>query len=117
MRQRIFSILASLALVPLPFASMTIQAQTARKPATRTWNPVRTPWGDPDLQGTWTNTTTTPLERPDDLTGKVVLSDEELGKRDAETAARVSFDRPVGNGNPGTYNEFWMERGKLNNRT
>ena len=22
----------------------------------------RTPWGDPDLQGIWTNTTTTPLE-------------------------------------------------------
>jgi hypothetical protein len=24
----------------------------------------RTPWGHPDLQGLWTNTTTTPFERP-----------------------------------------------------
>ena len=24
----------------------------------------RTPWGDPDLQGAWTNTTTTPFQRP-----------------------------------------------------
>ena len=23
-----------------------------------------TPWGDPDLQGTWTNQTPIPLERP-----------------------------------------------------
>ena len=37
----------------------------------------RTPWGDPDLQGTWTNTTTTPLERPAALAGKDVLSAEE----------------------------------------
>ena len=31
------------------------------------WSSSRTPWGDPDLQGTWTNTTTTPLQRPADL--------------------------------------------------
>ena len=24
----------------------------------------RTPWRDPDLQGAWTNTTSTPLQRP-----------------------------------------------------
>ena len=24
----------------------------------------RTPWGDPDLQGVWTGSTLTPLERP-----------------------------------------------------
>src|SRR5688572_29762786 len=27
------------------------------------WTPPRTPWGHPDLQGYWTNTTTTPLQR------------------------------------------------------
>jgi hypothetical protein len=27
----------------------------------------RTPWGHPDLQGVWTNSTTTPLERPASL--------------------------------------------------
>ena len=29
------------------------------------WNPPETPWGDPDLQGVWTNATLTPLERSD----------------------------------------------------
>ena len=28
----------------------------------------RTPWGDPDIQGTWTNATTTPLQRPAEAT-------------------------------------------------
>ena len=30
----------------------------------------RTPWGDPDLQGTYTNKTITPLQRPRSLPGK-----------------------------------------------
>ena len=76
----------------------------------------KTAWGHPDLQGLWTNTTTTPLERPADLADKAVLSEAERGKRDAEVAERVSFDRRSA-GNVGAYNEFWMERGALNNRT
>ena len=32
-----------------------------------------TPWGDPDLQGTWTNQTPIPLERPKGLAGKTFL--------------------------------------------
>ena len=30
----------------------------------------RTPWGDPDLQGTWSNATLTPLQRPAELKDK-----------------------------------------------
>ena len=41
----------------------------------------KTPWGHPDLQGIWTNTTTTPLERPNDLAGKEVLTEEERAIR------------------------------------
>ena len=28
-----------------------------------TWTPPRTSWGEPDLQGQWTNETLTPFER------------------------------------------------------
>ncbi len=31
------------------------------------WTVPRTPWGDPDLMGTSTNKTITPVARPDDL--------------------------------------------------
>ena len=38
---------------------------------------VRTPWGDPDLQGTWDFTTITSLQRPPELSGKEFLSESE----------------------------------------
>ena len=42
------------------------------------WTPPQTPWGDPDLQGIWNNTVSTPLERPSRFTDKQYLSAEEL---------------------------------------
>ena len=75
----------------------------------------RTPWGDPDLQGQWTNTTTTPLERPEDLSGKETLTDEELAVRDPEFAARISFDSP--HREDRSIYEVFMERGSLIRQT
>ena len=69
----------------------------------------RTSDGRPDLQGLWTNSTTTPLERPLDMADRAELSDEEIAALDAE--ALGSNDRPPRTGDPGTYNEFWWERG------
>ena len=60
----------------------------------------RTPWGDPDLQGAWTNTTTTPFQRP--------FTDEER----AELNARFTRggERQANNAT-GAYNSFWLESG------
>ena len=92
-------------LAPLPAAG---QADDA-------WTPSRTPWGNPDLQGTWTNRTTTPLERPSGYAGKEVFTDEEVAELDAEAARNV--DRPPPPGSTGAYNNFWMERGERSNQT
>src|SRR5437762_2590537 len=108
------AVVAALISSQSPLAQTTTQA--ARRAPTKASGPGVTSWGDPDLQGIWTNTTTTPFERPDDLAGKATLTGDELKKRNAEVADRVSFDRPS-TGNVGAYNEFWMERGRLNNRT
>src|SRR5262245_64528541 len=58
----------------------------------------RTPWGDPDLQGIWTNATSTPFQRS------------------AESAARARGRDSSGKYDPnvasvGAYNDFWTERG------
>src|SRR5437867_2883973 len=45
------------------------QRAAAVKPAAaKTWTVGRTPDGQPDLQGFWTNTTYTPLQRPNNVT-------------------------------------------------
>src|SRR4029450_5367609 len=38
---------------------------------------ARTPWGDPDLQGTWDFTTITSLERPPEFSGREFLTESE----------------------------------------
>ena len=92
-------------------SSIPVIAQTLTS-GTGAWELSRTPWGDPDLQGQWTNTTSTPMERPEDLSDQEILTEEDLAVRDSEVAARVSFDN-VSPGNVGAYNEFWVERGRL----
>jgi hypothetical protein len=42
--------------------------------------PSRTPWGDPDLQGTWDYWTFTPLERPAEFAGRETLTPEEASQ-------------------------------------
>ena len=86
------------------------QQATAASP---TWSPPQTSWGDPDLQGTWSNASTTPLERPADLSDQQVLSDEEWAVRNAVSG--LSDERPI----PGVgfYNDYWLEQGELSKAT
>ena len=74
----------------------------------------RTAWGDPDLQGLWTNSTRTPLERPSRFVGRERLTAEEIAELEASVAGQN--DRPPPAGDPGTYNEFWWDRGNFSDR-
>jgi hypothetical protein len=78
-------IVALLALVPLlvsgqaPAATSTAAANTGSAP--------RTPWGDPDLQGIWTDEYQTPLQRPAKFAGRELLTDEEVAALDRQRGA------------------------------
>ncbi len=78
----------------------------------------RMPWGDPDLQGLWDFRTVTPLQRPDELAGKAVLTDEEAEAYEAARVAGLDKDRRVEDGISleadvaSAYNEFWWDYGK-----
>jgi hypothetical protein len=72
----------------------------------------RTPWGHPDLQGIWTNSTITPLERPARFAGREFLTADEA--RELDAAASVRGDQRSANASAdvdGAYNQFWWERG------
>ncbi len=70
----------------------------------------RTPWGDPDLQGVWDFRTATPMERPEELGNQAFLTAEEAAELEQQAVAR-QVDRPPRAGDPGTYNQFWMDSG------
>jgi hypothetical protein len=99
MRHRVFLTAAAL------LSTALMPAQTAKK-----WVPSKTPDGQPDIQGVWTNPTITPFERPADLGTKAVLSKEEISAAEKK-AAETNVDKPPAKGDPGTYNEVWFDRG------
>ncbi|MGC9948618.1 MAG: hypothetical protein ABSF64_19805 [Bryobacteraceae bacterium] len=80
----------------------------------------RTPDGHPDLQGTWTNATVTPLERPAALAGKATLTDAEAKVLEAKSANELAeadgkSEGPLltatGSAGTGGYNALFIDRG------
>ena len=63
----------------------------------------RTPWGHPDFQGTWTNATLTPLQRPAELGAKELYTPAELAEFEAQRRAATNADRPLRAGDVGSY--------------
>jgi len=69
----------------------------------RSYSPSRTPWGDPDLQGTYTNKyeQSTPLERPEEFAGRRVEDvagaelAEVLAKRNKQVVERAAGVGPL----------------------
>jgi hypothetical protein len=90
-RAFIVALLVTLSLVT------TIQAQQAGSAAN--WTAPRTPWGDPDLQGNYTNKyeTSTPFERPKEFEGRRMedITAAELAaavaRRQEDTLARAKY--------------------------
>jgi hypothetical protein len=89
---------------------------TASGQQPRKYNPPKTPWGDPDLQGVWNDATSTPLQRPTTVGEKSILSDEEAEEFQKSLAFDLSRDRRDG-GNAAdvnrAYNEHWMDARRL----
>ncbi len=98
----VLNVIALVVLVPLGAAGQTTP---------------RTPWGDPDLQGTYTNKTTTPLQRPEDLANREFLTEEEVANRERAALDRneqlllAAARKTTVGGNVGAYNNFWLDGG------
>ncbi|MEO8098298.1 MAG: hypothetical protein ABI811_11405 [Acidobacteriota bacterium] len=71
-----------------PAKASTTKA-SASKPGTAAGTTRRTPWGDPDLQGTWFVTEDVPLERSAANANKEFLTDAEVAVADAQKGLAV----------------------------
>lgn len=86
--------------------------------AQKGFTPPKTPWGDPDLQGTWTSDDCigTPMNRPVNLGEKLYFTEQELAQKETALAKQAENDKQefvganarAGTGPPG----HWGERAR-----
>ena len=83
----IIAVAVLLKLAPVPVAGQTAAAHAeAAEPA------ALTPWGEPDLQGIWTNESQIPLQRPARYADKEFFTDEERAELDRLRAGIIAED-------------------------
>jgi hypothetical protein len=102
-------------------ASVTgTQAQTgsAQTAAAQT---QKTPWGEPDLQGIWTDESDTPLQRPAKYADQEFFTDAQRAELDVQRAALGGKDKRAERGTEldvtGSYNDLFISRKHTGART
>jgi hypothetical protein len=74
--------------------SISIAGQT-KAPVAKSWTPPKTPWGDPDIQGTYTSDDCigTPMNRPANFGDRLYLTEQELAQRESAIARQAEADK------------------------
>ncbi len=82
---------------------------------------LTTPWGEPDLQGIWTDETDTPLQRSPKYANREFFTEAQREELDKERAALLGRDRRVERGTEldvaGAYNAVFMSMKHTGART
>jgi hypothetical protein len=111
-------------LMPAGLALLTAASALAQPaphtlpPAPKNWAQTKTPWGDPDIQGTWTSDDCigTPMNRPANFGDRLYYTEQEITDRlnrlktqhENDLKETVAEDQRVGTGPPG----HWGERAR-----
>ena len=82
--------------------SIGLAAPVAAQETDAGWVPPQTPWGHPDLQGVWDQTTGTPLERAADAGDREFLSEEAKRPSASGAGSRRSTLAAAGRAAPAT---------------
>jgi len=100
-----------------PIAQTQAQSPAAFAPVPA----LKTPWGEPDLQGIWMEETDTPLERPVRYADKEFFTAAERAELDAQRAALEGKDQRAERGTEldvgGSYNQLFVPRKHTGTRT
>ncbi|MFV2091287.1 MAG: hypothetical protein ACC642_11560, partial [Pseudomonadales bacterium] len=107
MKPRFFRI-GYIATLILFLVSISAQAAAAK------FEPQRTSWGTPDIQGVWDFRTLTPFERPPEFADKAVLTAEEAEAFRHNTLQVLDVDNRISEARidvEAAYNTFWWDWG------
>ena len=82
---------------------------------------LKTAWGEPDLQGIWTDETDTPLQRPARFANQEFFTEAQRAELDQQRAAMLSGDRRSERGTArdvsGAYNSEFLSVKRVGTRT
>ena len=116
MRQRMIHLIDALRIVGFAALLASVPAAGyAQSAAAESYKPGRTPDGQPDLQGIWSNAVITPLERPADLADKEFLTEEEAIEYERRRLEETNMDRRPTDAAAdlsNAYNDFWWDWGE-----
>lgn len=98
-----------------------VLSSSVRAPADAAEPALKTPWGDPDLEGIWTDETATPLQRPAKYANQEFFSDAQRTELDKERAELLGRERRVQRGTEldvaGAYNGQFASMKRTGSRT
>lgn len=94
----------------------------AQPPKAAAYKAPRNLYGQPDLEGFWSNATITPQARPAQYGDRLVQTPEEVKRLEGASVANIEAGNkntdpnapaPPGGGDPGGYNRGWLDPGTL----
>jgi hypothetical protein len=127
MRERLSGSMITIAIVGAAVSvviSVSITPASAQAPVTSTTaaaSALITPWGEPDLQGIWTDETDTPLQRSPKFANQEFFTEAQRAALDRQRAAMLGRERRAERGTvadvAGAYNDVFTPKKRTGART
>lgn len=121
MRKRLLGLVGVAALGAAAGVLMLAQGPDGSRTAGSAGDGGRTAWGDPNLEGIWTDVYETPLERPSQFANKEFFTDEERQELDKLRSSLPGRNLRVERGSQqdvaGAYNQEWISVRPTGKRT
>ena len=109
------------AVISAPITRASAQAPAASGITPTASALLKTPWGEPDLQGIWTDETTTPLQRPARYANQAVFTEAERAELDRVRSEVLGRERRAERGTErdvsGSYNNVFVSFKRTGART